>query len=183
MDLVERRRVHEVVVVAVLIEVLHLALVQRRTLHAVFRPELLVRQRAAADVPQLDPHEAPQVARRDVLQLEDPEKILVHLDEHALLQSRCLYRGHVSEVKDLGIVAYPAAAAGTRTAWLRPAPHAPPARATMRPWRSSGGIRSAICSRSSRDWTALRLAPPAGCRRLMCSRPTSSMSSRPRLPP
>src|SRR5204862_6676904 len=59
-------------------------------------PQLLISQRSAANVPQLHADEAAQVAGRDVLELEDPEQVLVHLDEHALLQTGCLYGRHVS---------------------------------------------------------------------------------------
>ena len=69
--------VHEVVVVAVVVEVLHLALVERRALDEVFRPQLVVGERAAADVARLDADEAAQVAGRDVLELEDAEQVVL----------------------------------------------------------------------------------------------------------
>ena len=85
------RRVHEVVVVAVAVEILHLALVERRALDIFFRPELLVGEHLRPDVahPHLDVR--PLVAGRQMVELEDAEEVVAHLDEHALPQSRRLY--------------------------------------------------------------------------------------------
>ena len=94
-DLLVGRGVHEVVVVAVLVEVLHFALVERRAVHRILRPQFLIGQRAAPDVAELHADEAAQVARRHVLQLQHAKQIVLDLDEHALLQTRCLYRSHV----------------------------------------------------------------------------------------
>ena len=44
-------------------------------------------ERAVADVAELHLDEAAQVAGRDVLQVEDPEQVVAHLDQHALLES------------------------------------------------------------------------------------------------
>ena len=68
--------------------------VERATLDEVFRAELLVRQRSAADVAELHADEPAQVARRDVLQVEHAEQIVADLHQHALLHSRGLNRTH-----------------------------------------------------------------------------------------
>src|SRR6185503_166755 len=95
-DLFVGRGVHEIIVFAVLIQVLHLALVERRALHRVLGPQLLISQRSAANVPELHADKTAQVARGDVLELEDPEQVLLHLDEHPFFQTRRLYSRHVS---------------------------------------------------------------------------------------
>ncbi len=83
LTLLERRGVHEAVAVAVEVEILHLLFLERCPLQRVFRPQLLVAQRAVADVPELDADEAAQVAWGDMLELEDPEEVLLDLDQHA----------------------------------------------------------------------------------------------------
>jgi hypothetical protein len=93
-DLLERRRVHEIEVVGVVVEVLHLALVERGAFEVLLRPELLVRQGGGADVPHPRLDEAPLVARGEVLDVEDPEQIVADLDEIALAQTGCLDGSH-----------------------------------------------------------------------------------------
>ena len=63
--------VHEVEQVAVPVEELHLVLVERRALHVVFRPELVVDEPVGPDVAQLALDVPALVAGRDVVQLED----------------------------------------------------------------------------------------------------------------
>ena len=79
--------VHEAEHVPVAIEELHLVLVQRRPLDVVFRPELVVDQPARPDVAQLALDVRALVARRDVVQVEDPIEIGVPLDQHALAET------------------------------------------------------------------------------------------------
>src|SRR5687768_9427941 len=86
----ERHRVHEVIVVAVLIQVLHLALVERLALDRVLGSEPVIRQQTAADIAHLDANETAEVAGRDMLDVEDAEEVLAHLDQHALLHAGCL---------------------------------------------------------------------------------------------
>jgi hypothetical protein len=52
----------------------------------------VVGQRVAADVPHLGLHESAFVARREMLQLEDAEQVVPHLDQHPLLHPCGLYR-------------------------------------------------------------------------------------------
>ena len=68
--------VHEMVRVAILVHVLHLALVQNRAFHEVFRAQLLIGERAAADVPELDPHEAAKVAGGHMVKLEHAKQVI-----------------------------------------------------------------------------------------------------------
>ena len=87
MGLLVARGVHEVMVLAVAVEVLHLLLVEHRALDDVFRAQALFRGRLVAQVPGLDPDEAAQVAGRLVLEIEDAEQVARLDDDHAALES------------------------------------------------------------------------------------------------
>ena len=78
--------------VAVVVEVLHLALVERRALDVFFRAELVVGQRQRADVAHPDLDVRALVARRQVVQLEDAEQVVADLDEHPFAEPRRLNR-------------------------------------------------------------------------------------------
>jgi hypothetical protein len=67
LDLLVVRRVHEVEMVAVVVHVLHFALVERRPLDILFRAELLVHQRQRPDVPHPHLDVRALVARRQVM--------------------------------------------------------------------------------------------------------------------
>ena len=77
--------------VAVVVEILHLALVERRALDVFFRAELVVGERQRPDVahPHLDVRAL--VAGREVVQLEDAEQVVADLDEHPFSESCRLY--------------------------------------------------------------------------------------------
>ena len=62
--------VHETKGGAILVQVLHLVLVERGPVERVLRAQLLVRHRSVANVAQLHAHEATKVAGGNVLQLE-----------------------------------------------------------------------------------------------------------------
>jgi hypothetical protein len=79
---------------SICVHVLHVLLVERRALDEVLGAQLLVRQRAAADVAKLGAHEAAQVAGGDVLQLEDAKEVIVDLDQHALAHAGRLNAAH-----------------------------------------------------------------------------------------
>ena len=72
-DLVVRRRVHEVKDVAVAVEELHLALVQHRALDVVFRPELVVDQSLAANIAEPALDVTALVSRCQVVHVEHAE--------------------------------------------------------------------------------------------------------------
>ena len=88
-------RVHEVEQIAVAIEELHLVLLERRALHVVFRPELMVAEPAGSDVAHLALHVPALVAGRDVVEVDHTEQIAVDLDQHALPQTCRLDGAHV----------------------------------------------------------------------------------------
>ena len=77
--------------VAVAVEVLHLPLVDDRPLDVLFGAELVVRLEPGADVPHLRLDEAALVAGGEMLQLEDPEQVVLDLDQHAPLEPCRLY--------------------------------------------------------------------------------------------
>ena len=79
--------------VAVVVEILHLALVERRAFDVFLGAELLVGERQRADVAHAHLNVRALVARRQVVQLEDPEEVVADFDEHALAKSRRLNEG------------------------------------------------------------------------------------------
>src|SRR5450759_3108748 len=85
-QLLVRPRVHEMERVAVTVEILHLPLVEDRPLDVLFGAELVVPLLAGADVPHLGLDEPPLIARGEMLQVEDPEQLILELDQHASLQ-------------------------------------------------------------------------------------------------
>ena len=72
--------------VAVAVEVLHLPLVEDGALDVFFGAELVVGLDAGADVPHLRLDEAALVAGGEMLEIEDPEQVVLDLDQHAALQ-------------------------------------------------------------------------------------------------
>ena len=74
-----------------MVEVLHLALVERGALDDVFRAEPVIEEGLRPDVAQLHPHEAAEVARRHVLDVERAKQLAVVLDQVALAEPRGLY--------------------------------------------------------------------------------------------
>src|SRR2546428_3644456 len=93
-DLVVRRGVHEVVVRAVLVEVLHVAVVEPRPLEAVAGLKGLLNQVAPANVAQLHAHLGTAAPELDVLEFDHLVEIAVELDRHAALD--LAGRDHVS---------------------------------------------------------------------------------------
>jgi hypothetical protein len=77
-------------VVAVAVQVLHLALVEGRALDVLFRPQLLVGEGHRPDVAHADLDVCAFVAGREVMQLEDAVQVVSALDEHAFTESRRL---------------------------------------------------------------------------------------------
>ena len=82
--------------VAVLVEILHLPLVEDRALDVVLGAQLLVGKRPGADVPHLRLDESAHVTGREMLQIEDAEQVVPHLDQHALLHPCRLYGAHTT---------------------------------------------------------------------------------------
>ena len=80
--------------IAVAVEVLHLPLVEDGALDVLLGAELVVGLDAGPDVPHLRLDEPALVARREMLQIEDPEQVVLELDEHAPLHSCRLYGTH-----------------------------------------------------------------------------------------
>src|SRR5215510_15903039 len=74
-------RIHEMMVRAIGIEVFHLAIVEDRFLHSIFRPEPMIDDRPGTQVAQLCLHHAPPVPRRDVL-------VIDYLKEFSIVQNR-----------------------------------------------------------------------------------------------
>ena len=87
--------------VPIVIQVLHLPLVERRAFHVVLCPELVIGERQAADVPHSRLDEAALVAGGEVLQVEDAEQVISKLDEHPFTKPRCLNRAHGSKVAQM----------------------------------------------------------------------------------
>ena len=86
-DLLVAARVHEMERVAVTVEVLHLPLVEDGAFDVLFGAELVVGLQAGADVAHLGLDESALVAGREVLEIENPEEVVLELDQHAALQS------------------------------------------------------------------------------------------------
>ena len=76
--------------VAVVVEILHLALVERRPLDVFLRAELVVGEGQRPDVPHAALDVRALVAGREVVQLEDAEQVVAELDEHAFPEPRRL---------------------------------------------------------------------------------------------
>src|SRR5439155_1507696 len=95
-DLLVGRRVHEVIMVGVVVQILHLALVERRALDVLLSAEFLVRERQRPDVAQPRLNVGSLVARRQMVQIEDTEQVGSQLDEHAFSETRGLNGIHVS---------------------------------------------------------------------------------------
>ena len=95
MDLLVAFRIHEVKRVPVTVEILHLPLVENGAFDVLFSPELVVAEHAGADVTHLGMDEPAFIAGGEMLQIEDPEQVVLELDEHPPLQARCLNRTHI----------------------------------------------------------------------------------------
>src|SRR4029453_19631156 len=98
-NLLVARRVHEMVGVALVVEILHFALFEDRSLDEVFRAKLLIVERPVPDVPGLHTNEAAQVSRRDGLNLEPWIELLFKLEEHAVLETSRLYGRHMRSIR------------------------------------------------------------------------------------
>src|SRR5712692_4383739 len=83
MDLFVVGGIHEMVGVAIRVEVLHLGLVQNYSLHLVRGAEPMVVQSTATDVAHPRLNEGAQVARRAVLRLVDGIEFVVVPDHHS----------------------------------------------------------------------------------------------------
>ena len=90
LDLLVVRGVHEVEMVAVVVHVLHFALVERRTFDVFLRAELLVHQRLRPDVPHPHLDVRALVARGQVMQFEQPNRPLPTFISIAFTKSRRL---------------------------------------------------------------------------------------------
>ncbi len=93
-DLVVVLGVHEMERVAVAVEILHLPLVDDRPLDVFFGAELVVRLEAGADVPHLGLDESPLVAGGEMLEVENPEQVVLDLDQHAAFEPCRLNGSH-----------------------------------------------------------------------------------------
>ena len=83
-DLVVGLVVHEDEVLALAVEHLHLALVDRRPLDLLAGAEGAVDHRAGSGVLEGGAHEGGALARLDVLELHDAEQVLIELEGHAV---------------------------------------------------------------------------------------------------
>jgi hypothetical protein len=81
--LLEGLHVHEVVVVPIVVQELHLDFVNDDALNGVGRTEALDEHRAGADVAKLGLDERAEVTRRAVLHREDEVEVILELDNHA----------------------------------------------------------------------------------------------------
>jgi hypothetical protein len=78
--------VHEVIVFAVVVQILEFMIFHDGPLHLVFGREAMLTHGTAAQVAHFDLHEASEVARRPVGHAEDRVQIIVELDDHARAQ-------------------------------------------------------------------------------------------------
>jgi hypothetical protein len=85
-DLVVRLQVHEHVVLAVGVQVLHRPLVDGRGLHLGTRVEGLVHDLAGENVLQGGAHERTALTRLDVLELHDGPQLAVEVEHQAVLE-------------------------------------------------------------------------------------------------
>ena len=92
MDLLVRRGIHEVIVVAVVVQILHLPLVERGAFDVFFGPELVIHERRGSNVSHARLDMRPFVPGREMVQLEGSEKVIADFNQHALPQPRRLYR-------------------------------------------------------------------------------------------
>jgi hypothetical protein len=81
--------VHEIVVLAVVVQVLHLVLVELRFFDFIFRAETMLHHGAGAEIPHFHLDESAQVARGAMFHLEDRVQLFVELDHHARTQLCC----------------------------------------------------------------------------------------------
>ena len=85
-ELLVRLLVHEVHLVAVVVEVLHLLDLRVDARELLARAERLVDNGACVEVLQLRPDEGAALAGLDVLELDDPPRRAVDLDVHPVLE-------------------------------------------------------------------------------------------------
>jgi len=94
-QLVVRVQVHEHEVAALLVQVLHRALVDVRGLHLDAGVEGLVHDLAGQHVLELGPYEGRALAGLDVLEFDDIPQLAVQVERHAVLE--VIGRGHGRE--------------------------------------------------------------------------------------
>ena len=75
--------VHEVEVLAVVVQVLHFVLFEDRLIHTVFRREAVFEHGTATEVPQLGLHKPAQVTWRAMRDAEHGVQFVIELDHHA----------------------------------------------------------------------------------------------------
>src|SRR5437773_472751 len=108
-DLVIRRRVHEVVMRAVLVHELHVPVIEARPLVAIVRLERLLDEIAFSDVAQLHAHLRAAASELDVLELDDLVQHAVELDGHSALDLPGAYHVFfVSSMSQRRASSYPA---------------------------------------------------------------------------
>jgi len=78
---------HEMEKNTIAVEKLHLVLVENGALDVVLRPELVVHQAVVTDIPPPAEYVAALVAGCNVMEVEDPIKAVVELDQHALAKT------------------------------------------------------------------------------------------------
>ena len=83
--------VHEMERIAVAVEILHVVLVENRALDVLFSAELVIDERVRPDISRPALHEPSLVAGSQMMQFEDAQQVVAHLDEIALPKPRCLY--------------------------------------------------------------------------------------------
>jgi len=82
-------RVHEIVVFAVVVQVLHFLLFEQRLLHLVLGREAMLGHGAAAQAAHSDLHEPSQIAGGAVIHAENGVQLVVELDDHPRAQLCC----------------------------------------------------------------------------------------------
>ena len=177
-DLVVGVAVHEDEVGAVVVEVLHVPLVDVRRLDLDAGVEGLVDDLAAQDVLQLGPHEGRALAGLDVLELDDGPQLALEVEDEAVLEvvGRC--HGWIFAFVDVGGRTalegrrHPGEGWGTARVYRAGTP--PPSR-TQRRTGSSPRLGAQVVARTTTS-APNRVVPPLGP--VTCLRSRSSGSRR-----
>ena len=90
MDLFVILGIHEIVIGSVLVEILHLALIQHRPLDAIFRTKPVIDNRSGAELAQFGLYHSSPVPRRDVLVIHHLVKLAIHQNRVPTAQLCCL---------------------------------------------------------------------------------------------
>src|SRR5690349_1854180 len=114
MDLLIRFGVHEVIVIAILVEILHRDLIHHDAVDRIRRPKAIFEHRIGAQVSQLRLDKGAKVAGGAVLDAKDKVQVLVVLDDHTRTHL-CGWNGH-SKISLLTLVRNKSAVSGVQSA-------------------------------------------------------------------